>query len=135
MTDLNPIQVSRLISRIRDVERCYGTLTSKTLLSGPDDGPMIFKPDLELFKQIVENNVMADPLFRSPKGYEVLNFLTMLCLMQDADRERVDREQRAEMNALFLMMPKEAQDQFKAWLKKPHFQLSDTQTFQMFNNQ
>ena len=101
MTDLNPIQVSRLISRIRDVERCYGTLTSKILLSGPDDGPMIFKPDLELFKQIVENNVMAALEFRAPMGYKVLDFLTMLSLRQEADRARTDREQRAELNQIY----------------------------------
>lgn len=98
---MNLADIRLLIARVRDVEQCYGTLTDKTMLSGPADGPMIFPPDLALFKQVVENNVMAAPEFRAPMGYKVLDFLTMLSLKQEADRAKTDREQKAELNQIY----------------------------------
>lgn len=131
------ISVTSLIGRVKDTKAQLGTITDKLALNQSEapDLPDFHQSDLTLFRYIVENGVMKSAEFRSPHGYKILDFLTMLCLMQEAERERVDREQRAEMNALFLRMTPAAQAEFKAWVKKPgHFKLTDSQTFQLFNN-
>ena len=97
------INIRLLISRIRDIETIFGTLTdTSNLVYIPEACPDIFPNDLILFKLVVQRGIMKDAMWRPPYGYKILSFLTTLSEYQQATRDRIDKDQRAELNQIYL---------------------------------
>lgn len=134
-----PESVVFLLDRLDYIEAAIGTLTDRPQLACTElstlDGCDIWPQDLATFKRIVERGIMKSANFKPPNGYEILNFLTLLCHLQEEKRERDWQKERDEMNRLFKTMPEEKQNEFRAWTKSHKHTLTDSQTFQLYKNQ
>ena len=140
------ISVLSLIGRVKDTKQALGTITDKLRLSQSEVSqlPEFHQSDLTLFRYIVENGVMKSAEFRSPHGYKILDFLTMLCLMQEAERMTCEEAlhgpweaEREELATLFDTMTPEAQGSLIAWQEKcgrAQVQISFSQTIQIFKS-
>ena len=118
------ISVLSLIDRVKDTKAQLGTITDKLALNQSEAAnlPEFYQSDLTLFRYIVENGVMKSAEFRSPHGYKILDFLTMLCLMQEAERMTYEEAlagpweaEREELIAIFETWSPEMQDEHLAW--------------------
>lgn len=130
--------IHSILDRLHQIEQLFETLTDTAVLTQDaiksEYCPEAWPYDLATFKAIVERGVMKSAKFKPPHGYKVLSFLTLLSFLQDEQREKDWLEERDEMNRLFKTMQPEAQSEFKTWLRKPHFEISFSQTVQIFKN-
>lgn len=104
MTNLQII-IRTTMARIQDIEAVFSTILDKTTLAAvfPHTDPLhvwLTTSDLAIFRQAVASGTMKEARFRSPTGYRVLDFLTLLYEMQQQRYSENVRAEKVELQNL-----------------------------------
>ena len=100
-----------ILDRLSYIEQICGTLTERLQIDQSSvtalQGSEVWPEDLALFKRIVAGGILKPARFRAPMGYKILDFLTLLYHLQEAQREKEWGKEWDELQERINTLPKE----------------------------